>query len=303
MEQILNENRRQCKYALTSAVVVVLCVIAGVTMNLTTVNDENFDNMGLRTFCMFTVNSNLFAGAALALVFPFTVEGIRKHNYHMPNWVVDLVYMGVTAVTLTFLISLFVLSPVKGFRLIFTGSRFFLHGICPILAANAFCFFISDHRVGIGESFLPLIPVSVYAALYYVMVVVIGEENGGWRDFYGFATFVPVWIPMALILPLTYAIATFLRLLHNRLYDRRRKEEAELYTREFGGKDIRESVAALARAQARVHRLSVIPVPIRIISLMVERSGGDCSVEEACDRYMEAYLADRRKALEASLKK
>lgn len=297
MQSILNANRRQCKYALTSAVVVVLCVIAGVTMNLTTVYDENFDHMGLRTFCMFTVNSNIFAAVALALVFPFTVEGIRKHNYHMPNWVVVLAYMGVTTVALTFLVSLCVLAPVKGFVLIFTGSRFFLHGICPLLAMDAFCFFISDHRISVKESFLPLIPVLIYAAVYYIMVVEIGEERGGWNDFYGFATRLPLWVPMSLLLPLTYGIAAGLRALHNRLYDRRMREEKELYRREFAGKDIRLSVRELAQTQGKLQRLSVIPVPLRILSLMVEHSEGDCSLEEACDLYVEAYLSARYEAL------
>jgi hypothetical protein len=83
-------------------------------------------------------------------------------------------------VSLTFLVSLFILSPVKGFRLIFTGSRFFLHGVCPVLSIITFCCFIRSHMVRLWESFLPLIPVFLYAVLYLVMVVVIGEENGGW---------------------------------------------------------------------------------------------------------------------------
>ena len=219
LEAVLRADRRQCKYALVTAVVVVVCVCAGVTMNLTTVYDENFDHMGIRTFCMFTVISNIFAAVSLALAIPFTVEGIRKNNYHVPGWVVNLTFEAVTAVSITFLVSLIILAPVKGFVLIFTGSRFLLHAICPILAIDAFCFFLSDHRITIAESFLPLIPVYLYAMLYYVMVVVIGEENGGWNDFYGFATHVDVRIPMASILPLTYLVAAVLRRLHNRLYD------------------------------------------------------------------------------------
>ena len=208
---VLMADRRQCKYAFVTAVVLVVCVCAGVTMNLTTIYDENFDHMGMRTFCMFTVISNIFCAVAMSLTIPFTVEGIRKNNYHVPSWVVNLTFAAVTAVTITLLVSLLILAPVKGFVLIFTGSRFLLHAICPILAIDAFCFFLSDHRITIAESFLPLIPVYLYATLYYVMVVVIGEERGGWNDFYGFATYVNVKIPMALILPLTYAVAAVLR--------------------------------------------------------------------------------------------
>ena len=123
MDRAMKITKRQCQLAFFSAAVVVICVCVGVTMNLTTIADENFDHMGLRTFCMFTVNSNILCAAAMAMVIPYTLDGLRTHNYHMPRWIVDLVYMGVTAVALTFLVSLFILSPAKGFVLIFTGSR------------------------------------------------------------------------------------------------------------------------------------------------------------------------------------
>ena len=170
MDKAMKITKRQCQLAFFSAAVVVVCVCIGVTMNLTTVADENFDHMGLRTFCMFTVNSNILCAAAMAMVIPYTLDGLRTHNYHMPRWIVNLVYMGVTAVALTFLVSLLILSPVKGFVLIFTGSRFFLHGVCPILAIVAFCFFMSEKRLTFRDSLLALIPVLIYAIVYYVMV-------------------------------------------------------------------------------------------------------------------------------------
>ena len=287
---VLTADRRQCKYAFVTAVVLVVCVCAGVTMNLTTVYDENFDHMGMRTFCMFTVISNIFCAVAMSLTIPFTVEGIRKNNYHVPGWVVNLTFAAVTAVTITLLVSLLILAPVKGFVLIFTGSRFLLHAICPILAIDAFCFFLSDHRITIAESFLPLIPVYLYATLYYVMVVVIGEERGGWNDFYGFATHVDVKIPMALILPLTYAVAAVLRRLHNRLYDLRRQREAALYEEALAGADVRAAIAELGEYQGRAQHLAVVPVPLRVIALMIKHGGSDCTQEEGCAIFMEAYL-------------
>ena len=85
-----------------SSIVVAVCVCVGVTMNLTTLYDVNFDHMGLRTFCMFTVNSNIFCGIAMMLTIPYTIDGMRKKDFHLPNWMVDFLLMGVTAVGLTF---------------------------------------------------------------------------------------------------------------------------------------------------------------------------------------------------------
>ena len=289
MDRAMKITKRQCQLAFFSAAVVVICVCVGVTMNLTTIADENFDHMGLRTFCMFTVNSNILCAAAMAMVIPYTLDGLRTHNYHMPRWIVDLVYMGVTAVALTFLVSLFILSPAKGFVLIFTGSRFFLHGVCPILAIVAFCFFMSEKRLTIRDSLLALIPVLIYAVVYYVMVAVLGEEKGGWNDFYGFLSRLPHWIPLTAIMPLTFLIATGIRVLHNRSYDKRKADESAFFTQLFADADVRRIVAAMARSHSSAKILDIV-IPSRIISIMLEHSKSDATLEECCEIYLKEYM-------------
>ena len=289
MDRAMKITKRQCQLAFFSAAVVVICVCVGVTMNLTTIADENFDHMGLRTFCMFTVNSNILCAAAMAMVIPYTLDGLRTHNYHMPRWIVDLVYMGVTAVALTFLVSLFILSPVKGFVLIFTGSRFFLHGVCPILAIVAFCFFMSEKRLTIRDSLLALIPVMIYAVVYYVMVAIVGEEKGGWNDFYGFLSRLPHWIPLTAIMPLTFLIATGIRVLHNRSYDKRKADESAFFTQLFADADVRRIVAAMARSHSSAKILDIV-IPSRIITIMLEHSKSDATLEECCEIYLKEYL-------------
>lgn len=282
-------SMKKCVGAMISSAVVAVCVCIGVTMNLTTLYDVNFDHMGLRTFCMFTVNSNILCAAAMAMVIPYTLDGLRTHNYHMPRWIVDLVYMGVTAVALTFLVSLFILSPAKGFVLIFTGSRFFLHGVCPILAIVAFCFFMSEKRLTIRDSLLALIPVLIYAIVYYVMVAVLGEEKGGWNDFYGFLSRLPHWIPLTAIMPLTFLIATGIRVLHNRSYDKRKADESAFFTQLFADADVRRIVAAMARSHSSARILDIV-IPSRIISIMLEHSKSDATLEECCEIYLKEYL-------------
>ncbi|MBO4791864.1 MAG: hypothetical protein J5592_06220 [Clostridia bacterium] len=289
MDRVMKITRRECLLALFSALTVVVCVCIGVTMNLTTLADENFDHMGLRTFCMFTVNSNILAAGAMAMVIPYTMDGLRTHNYHLPRWIVDVVYAGVTAVALTFLVSLFILAPVKGFLLIFSGSRFFLHGVCPVLAVIAFCFFMSQKRMGFWDSLFALIPVIIYAAVYFVMVVVIGEENGGWNDFYGFATFIPWWVSAIALVPVSLLIATGIRALHNRSRDRRKAEETAFFTETFAGADVRKIVAAMARSRSSAKVLDIV-VPTRVISILIKYSGSDCTMEEAAQIYLKEYL-------------
>ena len=223
---ILTRNR--CIAAMISSFTVAVCVCIGVTMNLTTLYDVNFDHMGLRTFCMFTVNSNILCGIGMMMALPYTIDGLRTKNYCLPDWMVDLLFAGVTSTGLTFVISLCVLAPVKGFVLIFTGSRFFLHAVCPILAMITFSFFITSHVIPLRESIYALIPVMLYAMVYYFMVEILGPDNGGWDDFYGFLTRIPQWISLLLFMPLTFGVASILRFLHNRNCLRLFQREAEL---------------------------------------------------------------------------
>lgn len=298
MDALVRKNRIQCLLALISCAIVVICVCAGVTMNLTTLYDEDFDNMGIRTFCMFTVNSNILAALSSFAVIPYAIDGIRKKEYILPDWVVVFMMTGTTAVALTFLVSLFILSPVKGFVLIFTGSRFFLHGVCPILNILAFCIFVTSHKITIKQSFFALIPVGIYAAVYFVMVVVIPKELGGWDDFYGFATRMPLWISATLILPLTYGITTLIRLWHNRSFVNRRKNEAQIFLDFFEGKNTTEILFEMGKARAKIQPCGDVVVPALVIRKIVYFTESDMSIEDACRLYLDGYLsAEERKSI------
>ena len=290
MERVLQISKRRCLGALLSAVVVAVCVIIGVTMNLTTLHDENFDHMGLRTFCMFTVNSNILCGLGMMMALPYMIDGLRKKNFHMPDWSVCLLFAGVTSVSLTFIISLFVLSPVKGFVLIFTGSRFFLHGLCPVLAICAFCFFISNHVISLRDALISTTPVLLYAMVYYFMVEILGPENGGWDDFYGFLTRIPQWISLLAFMPLTFGIAAVLRLLHNGTCRLVRQRAAETLRREFAGKDMREQVALIAEKFALGKNRGNILIPLWLLRAAVQNGSGEMDVPAACRLYLDLVM-------------
>ena len=291
MDELVRRNRVQCICALASCAIVVVCVCIGVVMNLTTLYDEDFDNMGIRTFCMFTVNSNILAGLSSFAIIPYAIDGLRKKEYSLPDWVVVFMMTGTTAVALTFLVSLFILSPVKGFVLIFTGSRFFLHGVCPILNILAFCVFITSHKVTVKQSLLSLIPVAIYAIVYFIMVVVITEERGGWSDFYGFATRVPFWIPAILILPLTFGIATLIRLWHNHSFVQRRKNEAEIFLDSFEGKSAEYILLEMGKARAKIQPYGDVIIPMLVVKKIVYFTESDLSIESAGRCYLDGYMS------------
>ena len=280
---------RRCLATMISSSVVFVCVLIGVTMNLTTLYDVNFDHMGLRTFCMFTVNSNLLCALGMIMTVPYTVDGMVKKRFHLPNWLVCLLFAGVTSVALTFLISLCVLSPVKGFVLIFTGSRFFLHGLCPILAIAAFCFFIYSHVITFRESVYALIPVMLYAMVYYFMVEILGPDNGGWDDFYGFFTHIPSWVSLISFMPLTFIIASVVRLLHNKSCKVFKNHAEKLYEQEFTGVNPRDQIIDIAGNHVIADN-HAIDIPLWLLNIVVKHSNGKMDVETACNVYMDTVL-------------
>lgn len=290
MDELVRKNRIQCMCALISCAIVVVCVCIGVTMNLTTLYDQNFDNMGIRTFCMFTVNSNILAALSSFAIIPYAIDGLRKKEYILPNWVVVFMLTGTTAVALTFLVSLFILSPVKGFVLIFTGSRFFLHGVCPILNILAFCVFVTSHKITVKQSFFALIPVAIYAIVYFVMVVLIPKDLGGWDDFYGFATRVPIWISATVILPLTFGITTLVRLWHNHSFSKRRQNEAQIFLDYFDGKEAREILFEMGKGRAKIQPYGDVILPTLVIKKIIYFTDSDLSINDACRLYLDGYL-------------
>ena len=285
-------NRREAVFALLSAIIVVLCAVIGIVMNLVTLEDENFDHMGIQTFCMFTVNSNILVALGMGLIIPYAIDGLKKSYFHLPNWLVSFLLAGTVAVTLTFLVSLFVLSPFKGFKLIFTGSRFFLHGLGPILSFIAFSFFISDHYISFIECFQSLVPVLIYAGIYFILAVLIGEERGGWNDFYGFNTYVPFWIPLMLLCPLTFGIASILRYFHNRSFRRLREVTV---TGEFSESYLRREISDLAKEKALEDQPhSDIVIPRRFIKFLIENTDTDKTVRDVCILYLNAFLENTK---------
>ncbi len=286
MKRIQGVNQWKCFLTLLFSAAVVICTCVGVVMNLTTLQDENFDHMGIETFCMFTVNSNIFMGISMFLTLPYTFDGLRNGYFRLPDWLVRLQFVSATALTLTFLVSLFILAPFKGFVLIFTGSRFFLHGLCPILAIVTFCFVLKDLRLRFGATFLSLIPVFIYACVYYTLVAVLGR----WDDFYGFLTRVPSWISMAAFLPLTFGIATGLRVLHNRSCDRYGKKAREYYLKAFAEQDMKQIIIHIAAMNSKRDKTGRIVIPYHVLRMLLNSGESEETFEEYCILYMKECL-------------
>lgn len=272
---------------------VVALVFISIVINLLAAPTEIVEEVGTKTFRMFTVLSNMFVGIATAMTIPFAVDGIREKNYHLPRWIVTLSFSSVICVTLTFLVALTILSPRAGFaEMMLDGSNLFLHTIVPILSIASFLFINSYHTIKFKTTLLAMSPMIAYAVAYLVMAIIIGEENGGWRDHYRFEELMPWYYILVIMLALTFGIATLLRVVHNYMH-RRDKRLTERYYQtaaEYDLPTIEDAIKKIANDNKRYDAGGEVVVPRRIIKILEKKYESGRPLSDLCGVYLEEYL-------------
>ena len=285
-------NRKRATMALVSSIVMAILVFIGLMMRL-------FDNEavsgynGTEAYRLFTIDSNCLVGICALLAIPYQVDGIRTGNYHMPKWIVYTLYVGVTAVAMTFVISVCILAPVAGFKeMLLTRSNLFFHVLNPIVSICLFMFVACDHKVNFKATWIAMTPVFIYAAVYIVMVFIIGEAHGGWIDHYKFNYYIPWPITLVVMLGFVFGIATGLRAVHNAMHKKEKDTIKKDYQEMLGAyASIEEAVKALAMDdKSRDPHNNDVTVPRRVISMIMECYESDKSCEDLCNLYISTYL-------------
>ena len=286
-------NKMRCIAGLVMGFIMIALTFTALILNVANFYDENAPEAGMGTLRMFTTLSNLLVGSGALLTIPFQIDGLRKNNYHLPNWIVDALYTGTLCVSLTFVVAISAISIAEGFIVaMFSKSNLFLHTINPICAIILFTFVNTDHNVKFYKSFLSLSPIFLYAILYFILAIVIGDENGGWRDVYGFNKYVPWPVSLIIIFIMAFGLSNLLRYLHN-LKHKHTKNSIINYYKEsddykFG--TIEEAVAKLATNNKKYYVGGDIEVPTRIIEIFKERYNSDIKMEELVNIYTNTFI-------------
>ena len=275
------------------SMIIVVLVFISIVINLLAAPTEIVEEVGVKTFRMFTVLSNMLVGVASAMTIPFAIDGIRQRNYHLPRWIVVLTYVSVNCITLTFLVALAILSPRAGFGpIMIEGKNLFLHTIVPIIAIVAFLFVNVYHTVKFKATLIAVLPVFLYAMVYLVLAIIIGEENGGWRDHYRFEDLMPWYYILVLMLLLSFGIACLLRVIHNNMH-RRDKLATERYYQtaaEYDLPTVEEAIQRLANDNKAKDAGGEVIVPRRIIAFFEKKYQSNQSMAYLCGIYLDEYL-------------
>ena len=279
--------------SLIFSALIVFLVFVSVIINLLADPTEIVEEVGTKTFRMFTVLSNMFVGVSVAMTIPFAVDGIRDKNYHLPRWIVVLNFSSVICISLTFFIALTVLSFRAGFgEMMLDGSNLFLHTIVPILSIILFVFVNNSHTIKFKTTFVAMLPMAAYSVAYLIMAIFIGEEGGGWRDHYRFEDLMPWYYILVIMLLLTFLIACVLRWAHNYMHKRDKNATRRLYldSAEYDFATIEEAIKRIANDNKAYGLGGELIVPQRIIKILEEKYRSGKPLSYLCKIYIEEFL-------------
>lgn len=86
----LKVNRLRCILAIVFCTLLSVLVFLAVSDQLLSTPDAIVQEVGWKSFHMFTILANMFMGIAAAMCIPYAVDGLRYDNYHLPRWIVNV---------------------------------------------------------------------------------------------------------------------------------------------------------------------------------------------------------------------
>ena len=163
-----------------------------------------------------------------------------------------------------------------------------------MLSILLFIFLNSDHTIKFKSSLIAILPLMAYAFLYTIMVFLIGEDAGGWRDhyqIYRISEYLPIPVLLLILFFIGLLVANMLRLAHNAVH-KRRKAALERYYQQadtFSYDNIQSAIQALAGIDRKRDMGGELTVPRRILTMMEKKYRSGLSVQDMCKLYIDEY--------------
>jgi len=276
--------------ALAAGILVFFCTLASVIYMA-----EDYLRTNVQPLHFFTVWSNLLSAVAAAFMIPYAVEGIRKKRFVLPRWVVLFQYACTTCVAITMVSALFIILPMQGYVAL-EGANFWLHIITPALTVVLFQCVETGISFTIRESLLVMIPYWIYMAVYFVMVVVIGEKRGGWPDFYMTTAFWPGWVSILLMLAVGFIVSLVLLIVQNKRAAQSWKRIAGAWSENPEPAQLLVEAFGLGRYIGARGAFNDLTVPMDIFMVMEKRYG------TPADKLVKAYVKGALDAIKEKTK-
>ncbi len=196
--------------------IIIALSTSGIIVSYFCGNDGQYHIPPEFRFFLFTTDSNILCMAAAVIMAYFEIRYL-KTGKEIPRAAIVFKLIGSSAVALTFAVVVLFLGPMTDFiSIVFGGTSIYMHFAGPILSCISFCFIENIHRISKRMLISAVVPTLIYGAVYTVMVVFIGSENGGWIDFYQFNTGGFWYLSCIAVFLVSFGLAAILRLIHNK---------------------------------------------------------------------------------------
>ena len=184
---------------------------------------------GLWSLKYFTVLSNLFFGAAAAVMAIRQIRHLRGKAGPVTDRMLTVKLAATASVALTFTVVMAFLGPLFGYGIMFNGANLWMHLVVPVAAMVQFIILEADRKIPPKASLFATLPMLAYGIVYYANILINGRGSGpDTNDWYGFA----MWgngiavLVFAAIAAVTCALAEGLRAAGQAVRRRREKRGA-----------------------------------------------------------------------------
>lgn len=209
-------NKKHIKAAFVINIIIFLSTF-GIIISYYCGNDGMYHIPPSFRYFLFTTDSNIFCALTALIAAVYEAKILSGKSDKLPMAVVALKFAGTVAVMLTFCVVAFFLGPMDNFfTWMFGGTSIYMHTLGPVLAFISFVFL--ENGVILPKKLIPVGAISavIYGIVYLIMVVVIGENNGGWIDFYHFNMGGFWYISFTVVFAVTNGLAALVRLIYNK---------------------------------------------------------------------------------------
>lgn len=267
-QYMINLQKWRSIVSLIACAVTMILSFAGVNASMV-----RYMKLGLNAadfFKYMTSISNILTGAASSFIIPFAVEGIRKKRFTMPKWLNVFFYAGTICTTVTMLFTLFVILPFNA-EFAVAGSNFYFHFICPVTVLVSFLLIESNRRISWRDLATGMIPFLTYSIVYFVMVVIIGEENGGWEDLYLLNTIVPWYVSLPALWAAAFGVSAGIKKASNVISGIREKKTFAKWGADMEPIEVVIEAFGLGRYNGLHGDVSTPSIPYDILDFLADR--------------------------------
>ena len=162
-----------------------LLVLIGVIL-MVTIRVSALGTTDITVFKYFTFQSNVFMGVVAFIYAYYQLLILLNKKDKLPHVLLVFNHVGVTAVSLTFLVVILFLAPGYGFKLMYQGANLFFHGIVPVIAMINFMFIQKECNIKFKETVFAIVPSFLYGIVYFIIVVATNGYGNINIDFYMF---------------------------------------------------------------------------------------------------------------------